>query len=101
MVVEDLILYLKLWYYTPDTLKPRLVFLTGRQAAGYGASPFVEFHKLGVPIVPYREFAQPGTEFVFYAEPYSKLRSRIVDSGGTIETLGRFRRRVLLRAHIN
>jgi hypothetical protein len=101
VVVENLIFYLKLWYYTPDALKPRLFFLTGRQAAGYGGSPFREFSKLGVPVVPYRHFALPGTEFLFYAEPQSKLRLRIVDGGGIIETLGRSGDRILLRAHIN
>jgi hypothetical protein len=94
VVVEDLIFYLKLWYYTPDALKPRLVFLARPHASAN------EFSKLGIPVVQFRDFARPGTEFLFYAHRPSKLRKRIVDSGGTVETLQQFGRRELMRAHM-
>jgi hypothetical protein len=95
--------YMRLWYYAPDQLKPRLFFLTGQQATiYYGGSPFGEFAKLGVPIVPYDSFALPGTEFLIYAEGRgSTLERRIVDSGGTVEIEEHLSaRRVMLRAHV-
>jgi hypothetical protein len=101
VVVEDLIAYLKLWYYTPDQLKPRLLYLTGQYAVGRRSPPFGEFAKLGVPVVPYDGFALPGTEFLFYADGRrSKLRRRIVESGGTVEIVEQSKRRLLLRAHM-
>jgi hypothetical protein len=103
VVVPNLMSYMRLWYYTPDQLKPRLFFLTGQHAAiYYGNSPFGEFAKLGVPIVPYDSFALPGTEFLIYAEGRgSTLERRIVDSGGTVEIEEHLSaRQVLLRAHV-
>jgi hypothetical protein len=101
VAIENLISYLKLWYYTPDQLKPRLLFLTGQHNTLYGANPLGEFAKLGVPIVAYDSFALPGTEFLFYPDGRrSKLQQRIVDSGGTVEIVERSGRRVLLRAHV-
>jgi|HubBroStandDraft_5_1064220.scaffolds.fasta_scaffold71297_2 hypothetical protein len=102
VVVENLMTYLPLWYYAPDQLKPRLFFLTGQHAASYGGSPFREFHKLGVPIVPYDSFVLPGTEFLLYADGRGhELERRIVDNGGTVEIEEHVSaRRMLLRAHV-
>jgi hypothetical protein len=103
VVVQNLMTYLPLWYYTPDQLKPRLFYLTGQHAAiYYGGSPFDEFAKLGVPVVPYDSFALPGTEFLLFVEGRGgTLERRIVDSGGTVEIQEHVSaHRVLLRAHV-
>jgi len=102
VVIEDLIPYLQLWYYAPEHLKPRLLFLAAQNPGGFGGAPFAEFSKLGVPVVRYDDFARPGKEFLFYADAVrkSKLRKRIVDDGGTVETIELSRRRVLMQARV-
>jgi hypothetical protein len=100
VVVEDLIPYLQLWYYAPDQLKPRLLFLTGRQAGASVGAPLGEFSKLGVAVVRYDDFAIPGTEFLFYGSRKSRLQRRIEAGGGTVEIVEQSRRRMLLRAHV-
>jgi hypothetical protein len=101
VVVENLIYYLKLWYYAPVHLQPRLIFLTSPHEA-FGGAPFDEFSRLGVPVVRYDDFARPGTEFLFYADRdrKDKLGRRIVNSGGTVEIVESSRRRVLMRARV-
>jgi len=101
VVIEDLIQYLQLWYYAPEPLKPRLLFLAAENPNGFGG-PFAEFSKLGVPLVRYDDFARPGTDFLFYEDVggQSKLRERIVGRGGTVETIELSRRRVLMLAHV-
>jgi len=102
VVVENLIFYLKLWYYAPEYLKPRLLFLSTQNPEGFGAGPLTEFSKLGVPVVRYDDFARPGTDFLYYADVSrkSKLRKRIEDRGGTVETIELSRRRALMLAHV-
>jgi hypothetical protein len=102
VVIENLIPYLQLWYYAPESLKPRLLFLGAQTPGGLGGAPFAEFSKQGVPVVRYDDFARPGTDFLFYADldRKSKLRKRIVDDGGTVETIELSRRRVLMLAHV-
>ena len=100
VVIEGLVSYLPLWYYAPDPLKPRLIFLTGRQSATRSPDRMDEFSKLGIPVVPYNKFALPGTEFLFYPGKSCKLQRRIERDGGTVETVASSRRHPVLRAHI-
>ena len=102
VVVEDLLFYMKIWYYTPDPLKPRLLFLAGKHVKGPGAARSGEFAKLGVPVVPYNDFALPGKDFLFYSDVgrRSRLQKKIVDGGGTVETLARSGQHILMRAHV-
>ncbi|HUO28660.1 MAG TPA: hypothetical protein VMU80_05565, partial [Bryobacteraceae bacterium] len=69
VIDEDLLTYLQLWYYTPDRLKPHLLFLWLEPRVKFTLNgPFVtEFPKVGVPVLSYDSFALPGKEFQMYA----------------------------------
>src|SRR5258708_18003668 len=73
VAVESIVAYLPLWYYIPDSLKPRLIYLAGYQSHAAGPGRMSEFSKLGVPVVPYNNFALPGTEFLLYPGKIGRL----------------------------
>lgn len=99
VVMEDLIGYLEIWYYTPEQLKPRLILLRG-SPSGKTIFPVREFAKLGVPVVAYKDFALPGRDFLFYSSRKGGLRKRIIEDGGTLEIVESSQRHVLLRAQM-
>ncbi|HTR36567.1 MAG TPA: glycosyltransferase family 39 protein [Bryobacteraceae bacterium] len=97
VVMDDLIGYLEIWYYTRERLKPSLIFV---KAARKQTFPLREFAKLGVPVIAYRDFAAPGKEFLFYPSRRGGLRKRILEDGGTLETVESSAHHSLLKAHI-
>jgi Dolichyl-phosphate-mannose-protein mannosyltransferase len=73
VVISDGLVFLQMWYYAPERLKPRLVFLTNEAAAvkymGYDTiDSGIRAMRQWVPIqvTDYSEFAKPGKEFLVY-----------------------------------
>lgn len=97
VVMDDVIAYLEIWYYTPEPLQPRLLFV---KAAPQSTFPVGEFAKLGVPVVAYKDFAAPGRVFLFYPSRRGGLRRRILKDGGTLETVDSSPRHPLLKARL-
>jgi hypothetical protein len=108
VVVEDLVPYLQLWYYAPDELKPRLLFLTLRgpkpaqdqKANGRRVNLVTEFSKLGVPLGAYQDFAFPGREFFIFSGRKGNLQQQVLNDGGTLEMVARSGNDRLLRARL-
>jgi len=94
VVVEEFVPYLQFWYYAPESLKPRVVFVVGRNPE-VPTSALSEFLKLGIPVIQYADFVLPGREFLVYPSRKDRLEKQILRSGGTVETVASSRHRVL------
>jgi len=94
VVMADLMRHLETWYYTPEPLKSRLIYVEAPTVRKSGF-PFAEFARLGVPIMAYKDLAVPGREFLLYAGRRDSFATRIVADGGTVEPVAG---RHLLRA---
>ena len=104
VVFEDLIPYLKLWYYTPDRLKPNLFCACASDVpAAAEATPFAEFRKLGIPVVRLTSVVHPGANFLFYPSlkrKQMKLLRAVKAAGGSVEMVDDSKPRPLMRARI-
>lgn len=103
VVISNYISFLELWYYAPDQLKPRLLCLDDEKSAVKyrhmddvaGAS----LSAIGVPFHRYQEFATPGKQFLIYFAGWSWITKKVLEDGGSLETLYGDPRAVVLRAH--
>jgi hypothetical protein len=103
VVVEDLLVYLKLWYYTPDALKPRLIYLTEVNPNGRPGLASKELGRVGISAMPYQAFARPDSQFVFYtthARKAGQLISRIRQDGGVVVPVSSTRHAQIWLAHV-
>ncbi|HTW66523.1 MAG TPA: glycosyltransferase family 39 protein [Bryobacteraceae bacterium] len=103
---EDPVPYLKVWYYTPDRLKPHLVCIRDVPPLDIRHDPLYhlrEFQELGIPFVQYADFVRPGTNFPFYPD-IGRHKSRLVRAieagGGSVERIDSSPPRPLMLAHI-
>ncbi len=100
-VVSDILVpqFVEIWYYLPDSLKPRFVTLspTGADEKEW---PFLgEFAKVGVPVAAYRDFASPGKTFLLHTWRRGDFRKLMASQGAIMETLASTRRYTLVRVH--
>jgi hypothetical protein len=109
VVVADGMLYLQLWYYAPQRLKSRLVYLTDNDAARrYVKNDLLEDGLKSlrpwapVEVLDYRSFAAPGREFLVYQKKFymAWLLDRIVDDGGSASIEASRDTRTLVRVRI-
>jgi len=100
VVDKDIVAYLPLWYYAPDRLKPRLLFVwRGPTPRAPMQGPFLaEFPKVGVPVVAYGSFATPGAEVLIYGNRSGDLQKAIIADGGTLTITGSEGRNLLIQA---
>ncbi|HTR38674.1 MAG TPA: glycosyltransferase family 39 protein [Bryobacteraceae bacterium] len=100
-VVSDILVpqFVEIWYYLPDSLKPRFVTLspTGADEKEW---PFLgEFAKIGVPVGAYRDFAIPGKTFLLYTWRHGDFEKMMASQGATMEPVASTRRYRLVRVH--
>ena len=109
VVVADGQLFLQMWQYAPDALKPNILFVADDAAAikymGFdaidgglrGLRPWAS-----VQVIPYQDFAAPGREFLLYQNPLKPgwLLSKIVADGGSADLLELTSYRLLYRARL-
>jgi 4-amino-4-deoxy-L-arabinose transferase-like glycosyltransferase len=108
VVIPDGQLFMQMWHYAPERLKPRLMYLADDAAAlkylGFdsiesslrGLLPWAPVH-----VMEYREFAQPGREFLLYQNSLRPgwVLSRVADDGASssIRKVALFRQLVSVR----
>jgi len=105
VVISNYISFLELWYNAPDELKPRILCLDDEKSAvKYRHMDDVagsSLRAIGVPFHSYREFATPGRQFLIYFVDWSWMTKKVLEDGGTLESLDLSDRHgQLLRAHI-
>jgi cytochrome b561 len=110
VVVADGQLFLQMWYYAPDRLKSRLLFLANDQAAvkymGFDAmdaglrnvSRWSTFR-----VMEYRDFASPGREFLLYQNTLHPgwVLPTVLAGGGTADVRTCANYRLLYGVRIN
>jgi hypothetical protein len=107
VAIDDSVLFLPIWHYTPPGLRQRLLFLGGMDAAVRSTgSGTVDLNLISVarvidvPVVRYADFARPGWEFMLYLPGTGWLPRRVVSDGGSLENVRMEGSRVLARARI-
>jgi len=96
VVIPDGQLFLQMWHYAPERLKPRILFLSDEAAAirymGFntidgGLPPLRAYTSIGV--VDYREFAASHREFLVYRNLNRPewVTPRVLDEGASVEVL--------------
>jgi hypothetical protein len=92
VVINDYVAYLQLWYYAPDTVKPRLLYLSDEDSAVRFSNIddiMQPLRKYGVPIVNYRDFATPQKDFfLYYAPGFGWVPEKALADGGRVEVAG-------------
>ncbi len=106
VVISDGQLFLQMWQYAPEPLKPRLEFLADDEAAirYMGFDTIDEGLRVLRPwtsarVVDYRDFFAPGREFLIYQSTLRQgwLLAKVLDDGGTAEILALHGSRELIR----
>jgi len=96
VVVADGQLFLQMWHYAPDRLKPRLIFLSDPDAAlrymgfdtiDYGVRPMRSWTKLNV--INYSDFAKETSDFLVYRDLLRPewVTPRVLADGASVELL--------------
>jgi hypothetical protein len=105
VVINDYVAYLQFWYYAPENLKPRLLYLSDEESSVKYShcddvmGPVAQF----VPsVLRYKDFAVPGREFMLYFNPgFGWVPEKVLDDGGTLQALKWDQgRAVLFRARV-
>jgi hypothetical protein len=109
VVIPDGQLFLKMWYYTPESLKSRLLFLADEEAASryMGFATIDSGLRALTPLAPiqvmeYKNFVAPGREFLVYQNILRPgwLLSKVVDDGGSAKIEKYATARMLVRARL-
>jgi hypothetical protein len=109
VVLTDGLLFLKLWYYAPEDVKQRLVYLADPDAAvAHGGWPTLDGELLylrrhrPIWVAKYGEFVKRRKQFLIYfdAERPAWQLSQILADGGVLEIVQRNETRSLMRARM-
>jgi len=89
VVINDYVLYLQLWYYAPADVKQRILYLSDEDLSvkySHIDDIMQPFQKYGVPVLSYRAFATPGTEFyLYFSKGLGWVPEKVLDDGGNIQ----------------
>ncbi len=93
VAVSNFVSYLQLWYYAPENLKSRLIYLTDEDASVkylHFEDRMEIFRRFGVPVIPYKDFAVPGKQFFVYFTPgFGWLPEKLLDDGIRLQVVKR------------
>ena len=109
MVIPDGQLFLKMWYYAPERLKSRILFLANESSAvrymGFdtidgGLRTLVPWSS--AQILDYNEFTTPAREFLAYQTTLrpGRLLSRVLEDGASVEIRSHSSFRDLIRIRL-
>ena len=89
LVVNNFLPFLQLWYYAPEDMKSRLLYLSDEDSSlkySHIDDTMLPLRKYGVPVVRYDQFATPGKDFFLYFTPgYGWVPEKVLADGGSIE----------------
>lgn len=92
VVVDDYAAFLQFWYYAPEALKPRLLYLSDQDASvefSHIDDIMQPFQKYGVPVVKYNDFDTPGKDFLlYYTTGVGWVTEKVLADGGNIQLVG-------------
>jgi hypothetical protein len=98
VMVDDVVFFLPLWYYTPSRLQPHLTYITsGDRAAREKAKELI---KMGVPLVVYDDFTPAHKQFLLLSRSNDAIAQKVRAQGGTMETVWRSGHRTLFRVYL-
>lgn len=109
VVIPDGQLFLQMWHYAPEPLKPRLLFLADNDAAKkYMGFDTIDGGVLvlrpwsSVNAIDYRSFAAPGREFFVYQNTLRPgwLLPRVLEDGASVEVRNYKAYRALVRVRL-
>jgi Dolichyl-phosphate-mannose-protein mannosyltransferase len=104
VVVNSDVEFLQFWYYAPEELKPRLLYLSDEASALEFSNlddHSLRLRKFGLPVVPYNDFAGPQKEFLLYfTAGYGWIPEKVLHDGGTLEVVKWDHGKALLRARL-
>jgi hypothetical protein len=94
VVISNYVAQLQLWYYAPESLKPRIIGLADEPSSvryvHYDDVAVEPVRELGVPMVAYGPFAASTKQFLIYYVNWSWLTNKVRDDGGSLECLRPF-----------
>ena len=89
VVVDDYAAFVQFWYYAPEALKPRLLYLSDQDASvefSHIDDIMQPFQKYGLPVVKYKDFATPGKDFLlYYTTGVGWVTQKVLADGGNIQ----------------
>lgn len=104
VVVNDFVTLLQFWYYAPEELKPRLLYLSDQDSAmafSHLDDRAEPYRKFGVPIIDYAGFATPGKEFpIYFTGGFGWVPEKVLHDGGTLTVVQWDQGKTLLRARL-
>jgi hypothetical protein len=91
VAVSNLVAYLQLWYYAPENMKSRILYLTDEESSAkylHHEDRMEVYRRFGVPVVPYKDFVVSGKEFFLYFIPgINWLPEKLLDDGSSLQVI--------------
>jgi len=104
VVVNNYVSYLQLWYYAPEDVRSRLLYLSDEGSSvkySHIDDIMQPFQKFGVPVVNYAEFATSGKEFfLYFTAGLGWVPDRVLEDGGSVQVVNWAQGKALLQLRV-